>query len=52
MMRAAALIEREELLAPELRRYATEPTQQAEMKVELSAIRRELRRLGFKTLVS
>jgi hypothetical protein len=49
VMRAAGLLEREELVIGELR-FAREASRQEVLEMELSEIRRELRLLGFKTL--
>ena len=48
-MRAAALIEREEMLIDEIR-FVSEASyrRRQEIEVELSGIRRELERLGFR----
>jgi hypothetical protein len=48
MVRAAALIEREELLNDELR-FVNEVSRRQEMEAELSEIRRGLQLLGFST---
>jgi hypothetical protein len=49
MVRAAALIEREELLNDELR-FVNEVSRRQEMEAELSEIRRGLQLLGLPTL--
>jgi hypothetical protein len=48
-MRAAGLLEREELVVGRLR-FAREASRRKALETELSEIRRELRLLGFKTL--
>jgi hypothetical protein len=49
VMRAAGLLEREELIDGQLR-FAPEASRREALETELSKIRRELRLLGFKTL--
>jgi hypothetical protein len=51
MVRAAALIEREELLNDELR-FVNEVSRRQEMEAELSEIRRGLQLLGFPTAIA
>jgi len=49
VMRAAGLLAREEVVVGRLR-FAREESRREALEVELIAIRRELRLLGFKTL--
>jgi hypothetical protein len=49
VMRATALIEREEVITAQLR-FVLEPSLREELEMKLSEIRRELQILGFKTL--